>query len=59
MLLLKTCSLAKGERKEHLKIADASAISIARDNDLKIKVVSMEDLDKIDDENIGTNILAE
>jgi len=45
--------------KEHLKIADASAISIARDNGLKIKVVSMEDLDKIDQENIGTEITPE
>ena len=44
--------------KEHLKIADASAISIARDHGLKIKVVSMEELDLIDDENTGTNILA-
>ena len=42
--------------KEHLKIADASAISIARDNGLKIKVVSMEDLEKIDQEDIGTII---
>jgi len=45
--------------KEHLKIADASAISIARDNGLKIKVVSMEDLEKIDQEDIGTNIFPE
>ena len=45
--------------KEHLKIADASAISIARDNGLKIKVISMEDLDKIDQENIGTEITPE
>ena len=44
--------------KEHLKIADASAISIARDNGLKIKVVSMEDLDKIDQVNTGTEIEA-
>jgi len=45
--------------KEHLKIADASAISIARDHGLKIKVVSMEELDLIDDENTGTNIFPE
>lgn len=45
--------------KEHLKIADASAISIARDNGLKIKVISMKNLDEIDNENIGTNIIAE
>jgi len=45
--------------KEHLKIADASAISIARDNGLKIKVVSMDDLEKIDQEDVGTNISPE
>lgn len=41
---------------ENLQIADASSISLARDNGLGIKVVSMENLDKIEDENIGTNI---
>ena len=42
---------------EHLKIADMAAISLARDNDLKIIVVSLEELDKIDDENKGTKII--
>ena len=42
--------------EQNLKVADASAISLARDNDLPIKVVSMDDLDKFDDENIGTII---
>jgi len=45
--------------KEHLKIADASAISIARDHKLKIKVISIDDLDKIDDENVGSLVLPE
>lgn len=45
--------------ENQLKIADASAISIARDNGLNIKVVSMNDLDKIENKEIGTNISPE
>ncbi len=42
----------------NLQIADASAISLARDNGLDIKVVSMDNLDKIENEEVGTNIKA-
>ena len=44
--------------EKNLKVADASAISLARDNDLPIKVLSMEDLDKFDDPSVGTNLKA-
>ncbi len=40
----------------NLKVADASAISLARDNGLPIKVLSMHDLADFDNPEIGTNI---
>ncbi len=42
--------------EKNLAIADSAAISLARDNRLPIKVISMNDLDKLSDENIGTTI---
>ncbi len=42
-----------------LKVADATAISLCRDNKLPIKVVSMTDLDKFEDGNYGTLVLPE
>ncbi len=45
--------------EENLKIADLSAISLAREHGLPIKVLAMSDLDRFDDENIGTTIVAE
>jgi len=45
--------------EKNLKVADASAISLARDNDLPIKVLAMDNLDEFDNSEIGTNILPE
>ncbi len=42
--------------EKDLKVADASAIAMCRDNNLPIKVVSMNNLDKFDDESVGTII---
>ncbi len=42
-----------------LKVADATAISLCRDNQLPIKVVSMNNLDKFEDDNYGTLVLPE
>ena len=44
--------------ERNLKVADASAISLARDNELPIKVLSMEELDLFDDPSVGSNIKA-
>ena len=45
--------------EKNLKVADASAISLARDNGLKIKIVPMDKLDEFDNSNIGSDILPE
>jgi len=45
--------------EKNLKVADASAISLARDNGLKIKIVSMDKLDEFDNDDIGSDILPE
>jgi len=42
--------------EQDLKVADASAIAMCRDNDLPIRVVSMQDIAKLRDESIGTTI---
>jgi len=41
----------------NLKVADASAISICRDNDLTIKIVAMSDLEHFEDDKVGSIIL--
>ena len=41
---------------KNLQVADASAISLARDNDLPIKVVNMQTLEYFDDDKTGTYI---
>ncbi len=40
--------------EKNLKVADASAISLARDNGLPIKVIAMTDLESFDDPEVGT-----
>ncbi len=42
--------------EQGLKVADASAIAMCRDNDLPIRVVSMTDISKLKDESLGTTI---
>lgn len=42
-----------------LKVADASAIAMARDNNLVIRVVAMADIENIHDASIGTTIFPE
>ena len=44
--------------EKNLTFADPAAISLARENNLAIKVIGMEDISKIEDEIIGTSILA-
>ncbi len=43
----------------NLKVADASAISLARDNNLNIKVVAMKELDFFDQDGVGSIITPE
>ena len=45
--------------EKNLAVADMSAISLARENGLEIKIVGMQDIDKIDDESVGTKVLPE
>ncbi len=45
--------------EKNLKVADASAISLARDNNLPIKVLSMEKLTDFDSPDVGTLIKPE
>jgi uridylate kinase len=45
--------------EQGLKVADASAVAICRDNDLPIRVVSMTDISKIADTTLGTTIKAQ
>ena len=45
--------------KNNLTFADPAAISLARENGLAIKVIGMDDIAKIEDVNIGTNVIAE
>lgn len=42
--------------EKDLKVADASAIAMCRDNNLPIRVVSMQDISKLKDKSIGTTI---
>ncbi len=39
-----------------LKVADAAAIAMCRDNDLAIRVVSMTDISKLSDTTLGTTV---
>ncbi len=45
--------------EKDLKVADASAIAMCRDNGLPIRVVSMKDIAKLNDETLGTTVLPE
>ncbi len=45
--------------EQNLTFADPAAISLARENGLDLKVIGMDDISKLKDENIGTKILAE
>ncbi len=45
--------------EQNLKVADASAIAMCRDNNLPIRVVSMQDISKLKDESLGTTVLPE
>ena len=42
-----------------LSFADLGAISMARDNGLHIKVIGMEDIDRVTEEGIGTHVVPE
>lgn len=42
--------------EQNLGVADAAAISLARDNALPIKVISMDELESFEDETVGTNV---
>ena len=44
--------------EKNLTFADPAAISLARENNLELKVIGMEDISKLKDENIGTKVLA-
>jgi uridylate kinase len=44
--------------EKNLTFADTAAISLARENGLELKVIGMEDISRLKDENIGTKILA-
>jgi uridylate kinase len=44
---------------KNLQVMDSSAIALARENDLNIRVIGMNELDKITDEKIGTKIIPE
>ena len=44
--------------EQNLTFADPAAISLARENGLNLKVIGMEDISRLKDENIGTRILA-
>ncbi len=44
--------------EQNLTFADPAAISLARENGLNLKVIGMQDIAKIMDENVGTKILA-
>lgn len=44
--------------EKNLTFADPAAISLARENKLELKVIGMEDISRLKDENIGTKILA-
>ncbi len=44
--------------KNNLTFADPAAISLARENGLAIKVIGMDDIAKIEDDSIGTNVIA-
>lgn len=43
----------------NLKVADASAIALAKENKLPIKVISLKDISKLMDESIGSVVLPE
>ena len=45
--------------EQNLAVADATAISLARDNGLAIKVVSMDNLEQFEDTHVGTNVTPE
>ena len=45
--------------EKNLKVADGSAIAVARDNELPIHVLGMADLEKVGDTSIGTFISPE
>ncbi len=45
--------------EKNLKVADSSAVSLARENGLSMKVVSMENIEDFDNKNIGTEIFPE
>ena len=45
--------------EKNLTFADTAAISLARENGLELKVIGMDDISKIQYENIGTRVLAE
>ncbi len=45
--------------EKNLKVADASAISLARDNELPIKVIAMEELENFDSPGVGTALKPE
>jgi len=45
--------------EKNLKVADASAISLARDNALPIKVVAMQNITRFEDDSVGTLIKPE
>jgi len=43
----------------NLKVADASAIALARENKLPIKVISLKDISKLMDDSIGSIVIPE
>jgi uridylate kinase len=45
--------------EQDLKVADASAIAMCRDNGLPIRVIAMRDINKLEDNSIGTTIVPE
>lgn len=45
--------------EQQLEFADAAAVSMALENDLPLQVISMDDLDKINVEGIGTMITSD
>ncbi len=45
--------------EQDLKVADTAAIAMCRDNNLPIRVVSMQDISKLKDESVGSTVLPE
>lgn len=45
--------------EQNLKVVDGSAISVARDNGLPIHIISMNDLEHIGDQSVGTVVTPE